>query len=236
MAFRRRSFRRIRRRTRPRRGFRRRRFSIRRVLRRRPLRPEIKWITAFNTADTPGQEILPQTTQQWVVTPGEIAQGTGSDQRVGNKVKFRKVLFHVRISNLFRSNADNHISRARMILLTPRIDGPNLINYFSGANFNPRVDFPDHNLMHIMYDKEINLNNMVTLSASVNVYAGAGERVSTQLQRVLPFPRTVEFRNGSNFIMDSKDAIYCYIFNLNTTGSGSSLAVQWRSKTTYVDA
>lgn len=237
MAFRRRNRFRSRRRFRAR-PFRRRssirRRIIRRGLARRPLRPEVKWIDQFNTMDAQGSTVDAGTSQQWIVTPGTIGTGPARDQRIGNKVKFRKCMIDIHIENRWRATSDTYITRIRVILVTPRIDAANFLLYLS--NFNSRTQSLDTNLVTIYHDKEYLLNNLVTAGVSPNTYAGTGDRSALHLKKVIPFPRTVEFRDGTGAIQDSKDSIYLLVCNENTIVSGAGVGVQYRTKTTYVDA
>lgn len=213
----------------------RRRFNLRRILRRRPLRPEVKWLDNFNTQSTQGASITPNNTYQSTLTPGSIAQGVTKTTRVGNKVKYRYVKVNVTLTCLPGLTYTNYIARARLVIYSSRVDSAAVTAYQENNMTNDlKTGFVDTNLLHVYHDKEYTFGNFISATANL----ATGQTNCINLSRTIPFPRTVQFREGSNDIIDGRDRLYiaCYNVVSDAVNPTAPLYIYHRARTTFVDA
>lgn len=215
---------------------------MRRALRRRPLRPEVKYIDSIGL----NQTVASGQTSTFIITPQSMASGSAPGQRIGQEIKTR----YVKIRHNFLAPpitftsglvaTDNYV---RYVLWTPRVDSTVAINYMSGLGYLTNIDF---NVVTVVKDISFRMSRsnqpvFNSTGTTVNGYEPNGEHMTKLLRLTIPFPRTCKFAyisGGDSFDVD-KDVLYCSIKNNFGNGpSGSDPAVlnhAYNTRLTYVD-
>lgn len=194
---------------------------FRRFIRKRA-RPELKFST--NVIET--GNIDPNTAYSQKLTPETISVGANRFERVGDKLKFVKVvcMFHVtdNSSTLLTAPSVNS-AVVRLIIWSPRIDIEPVVSAFNGlTEVNALVD---PNLCTVHRDTQFTLSPPYMAEALDNERSG-GPRPREWLKRFdILFPRHVYFGNTavnpSGFVDEEKYSLYFTIINgdLNNVAS-----------------
>lgn len=181
-------------------------------------RKEIKYTLNFNFQANLGA--VSRTTV--ALSPLQITVGADRNQRIGNKVKFRYVLFDT------WGECDGGAllnGTYRMIVWSPRMDFTTAQNAIFALDLQ---FYPNPHTVQTYFDKTFMLGNPTTNNATPTF-----NRNTFRFKRIFKFPRSVNFTEANALVNDPQDIMYVTLFNV----VANSPAVNWsvRSKCTYID-
>ncbi|QDJ95240.1 capsid protein [Capybara virus 17_cap1_330] len=219
--FRRRSFRRF-----PRPGTK--RFYRRQ---RRWAKPEVKW-TDYTIV---GQTINSATNGNFAAIQNNIPIGSGPNSRVGSEVKFRKVVFRLRITCTKLTTVPVPYRTddiVRVLIWSPVRTYEEATGYLNGTT---TLLIPDWNIIKVHKDMQLKMGSAQYLPLVGNPDQLMQNVYPRTVQRnfVVPFPRTAKFGPTSDStLVNNKDVLYLYVMNDSTS---FTLTLDCDTKLTYID-
>lgn len=204
-----------------------RRMRLRKMMGRRRQKAEIKYRfdDEITTLVAPGAQGVVQ------ISPGSIPVGSTRVQRIGNKIKSLRLTLVLHIYAVPTAvMAAPPFAHVRVVVANPRIGQADFL-VDVGLSLTARESL-NHHTATIMMDREFLLANNAQAANpdSVPITNGVSHRT---FKRSFKIPRTITFRDGSDFITDPEDIFTMFIANL--TSASISIAYIWRTKFSFID-
>lgn len=191
---------------------------------RRYQKPELKWIDSSNS-----HTINSGSFASFYINAINVVEGTGQDNRIGNRVKFLRFRYHFQFITDNLGTYTLPYQRVRVIMWNPKIDAATVVGHMQGLSDSL---FPDPNIATVYMDRTFNVYQINANQA--NVEPTKSEVQLKQFAGFIPFPRNVSFPNGSSLVsLDFKDQIGITIICTGT--GGPQVSFRYRTRTTYVD-
>lgn len=186
-------------------------------------KPEIKWLNLNASMVTAVSGVNTNK-----VTPTTIPPGSGQSERIGNKIKTLSLSVYFEVNSDTVGTYALPVSKVRVILWSPKLsDGPVTVQIQTYNN----ADFVDPNIAHVHLDTNFNIYQINQGSATFD--PTSGESYTKRFRKFIRFPRTIDFINGNNNILDFKDMIFLTVFVYSS--GGPQVITQWRTRLRYVD-
>lgn len=210
----------------------------RRMMARRPVPPEIKMVDTTTARTQVGLGIT-----TFAISATTIAQGTDTNQRIGNQVTLRKLLIHLDLWGPAYTSSTNYYpdGHIRCILWTPRVDYNIASQYFAQVTYLSVINWQIATVYKDYYIA-IAPAQTATLNASgvVNGYTADGAvPYSKHLTIPMMFPRKANFGvstiTGNTNLDIDKDVLYCTLISDNN-GTMCPFYYEFLTRTFFIDA
>lgn len=216
---------------------------IRKSLRRRPIRPEVKYLDITSgSATTPTQINGPTTIN---LSPTSITKGLGEGQMLGNQCIYRMVKSNFHFNGPEQTLADStsdSTGYVRVVIWTPRVAYDRCLEYMNTyASFLTIFDF---NMFTIHRDVNVklgaNTSPIYNSTGTLTGFQGNDFDMNKAKRFSVAFPRKVDFPVGVGSVTSittpdfNKDVLWCTLipFFASTLTKATFFLV---SRTTYVD-
>lgn len=193
-------------------------IRLRKMLRRRRNKPELKKLTVAKVYQMGSSARMTQR-----LSPAIIEVGAGSDDRIGQEIKFMKVLWRGNMQCTYPvlpvPITEVPTSLIRLIVWSPRIDFEEADTYFDAIELHEPVDW---NVATVYWDRVVQLGltgtavrNPDAATGPVQPYFFNGSPPvppRRPFKKIFKFPRKIKFREGNDSV-SPQDSLYVTIIN-----------------------